>query len=389
MELSHRIRHLTTDSDGGWGIYFRVREMIDSGQDVINLTIGQHDIPTPNIILDAMNTAAKDGNTGYAAIPGVPALRERVARRLTERTGIETSYDNVLITAGGQAALFAVHHAVCDEGDTALFVDPYYPTYPGTIRAVGAVAQPIITRSRDAFRPRREELETNAIGATSLLINSPNNPTGTVYDSSTLMMISEVAKAHDLWLISDEVYDTQIWRGHHLSPRSLPDMRERTLVIGSMSKSHAMTGFRCGWVIGPKEAISRMINLTTHTTYGVPGFVQLAAAFALDQGSTLEREIAAPFDRRRQLAWDILNAQQTITAIPSDGAMYLMLDIRATQLSGNEFAQRLLDTHHIAVMPGESFGFAAAGHVRVAMTVEDERFGAALHTLCEFASSFT
>jgi len=387
VHLSHRIRSLTENVDGGWEIFFLVRKLIESGDQVINLTIGEHDITTHKSILQAMDASARGGDTGYAAIPGVTALRERVASRFSERTGVQTTLDNVLITAGGQAALFAAHHAVCDENDVGLYIDPHYPTYPGIIRAMGAIAKPIKTRSIDGFRPTLKKLTESAKRAKSLLINSPNNPTGAVYDQTTLTEIANVVKEYDLWLISDEVYDTQVWNGVHISPRALPEMRDRTFVIGSVSKSHAMTGFRCGWVVGPKDAIKYMINLATHTNYGIPGFIQNAAIFALDQGEVLENDIAAPFRRRKDLAFDILTRQQAVIPIPSDGAMYLMLDIRATGLSGREFARQLLHSHRIAIMPGESFGSAAAGHIRVAMTVDDEEFMLAIKKLCDFAAS--
>ena len=164
-------------------------------------------------------------------------------------------------------------------------------------------------------------------------------------------------------------------------------MEARTLVVGSMSKSHAMTGSRCGWIVGPEEAIDHLVNLATHTTYGVPGFVQDAARFALDQGAEMEEAIAVPFRRRRALAQEILAGQDTLRLLPPQGAMYLMLDIRATGMSDGNFANALLDAHRIAVMPGESFGQAAKGHVRVAMTVPDDDFARALETLCAFAAA--
>jgi arginine:pyruvate transaminase len=162
-------------------------------------------------------------------------------------------------------------------------------------------------------------------------------------------------------------------------------MAERTLVVGSMSKSHAMTGSRCGWIVGPEAVVENLTNLATHTTYGVPGFIQDASTFALNQGPAFEAEIAAPFRRRREIAREILGRQNTVGLIPAQGGMYLMLDLRATGLSGEDFAYALLNTHHIAVMPGESFGEAAAGHIRVAMTVEDSAFAVAIETLCGFA----
>lgn len=396
MQLSHRITHLTPSGSDGWEVFYKARAMIDAGIPVTELNIGEHDIRTDPLILDAMNKAARAGHTGYAIVPGITSLRQTVARRIEDRTGIPTTDRNILITPGGQSALFGTHPATCDEGDAALYIDPYYVTYPGTIRGVGAHPYAIKTRSHDAFKPQPQAIETTiakarADGKTprTLLINTPNNPTGTVYDRETLDIIAEACQRHDLWLISDEVYDTQVWDGAHLSPRALPGMAARTLVIGSMSKSHAMTGSRVGWVCGPEEAITHLINLATHTTYGVPGYIQDAAEFAIDQGPELEERIAAPFRRRRAIAETILAAQNAVVPLPSQGAMYQMLDIRATGLSGIDFATQLLDTHHIAVMPGESFGQSAAGHIRVALTIDDTRFAEALKTLCAFASSLT
>ncbi len=385
MQLSKRITTLNAGGSDGWGVFYRARQMKEEGRAVTELTIGEHDVRTDTAILDAMHQSALSGHTGYASVPGVARLREAVAKRVQSRTGVETSARNVIITAGGQAALFASHFAVCNPGDRALFLDPYYTTYPGTIRSAGADPVAVQTRPEDGFQPKPNTLAKAAPGARSLLINSPNNPTGVVYSQSTMDGVAEVCRQNDLWLISDEVYDTQVWTGTHLTPRALEGMKERTLVIGSMSKSHAMTGSRVGWIIGPVEAIDHLTDLATNTTYGVPGFIQDAAYFALAQGAPLEDEVAAPFRRRRALGAELIKAQNHVRMIPPDGAMYMMLDIRATGLGGTEFAYKLLDERSIAVMPGESFGNSAAGHIRVAMTVEDTAFADALASVLDFA----
>lgn len=389
MQLSSRITGLLGGGSDGWGVFLRARQMIEQGTQVTELTIGEHDIRTAAPILQDMHRAALAGHTGYAAIPGTTGLRDAVAARLQERTGVPTTRDNVLITPGGQSALFAAHMATCNPGDTALYIDPYYATYPGTIRGVSALPHAIAARAEDAFQPRADVIAAAAkqTNAASLLVNSPNNPTGVVYSRKTLEGIAQVCRDHDMRLISDEVYDTQVWEGAHLSPRALDGMAEHTLVVGSMSKSHAMTGSRCGWIVGPVDAIEHLTNLATHTTYGVPGYIQDAALFALNQGTGFETEIAAPFQRRRLLAQDILARQNAVSLVPAQGAMYLMLDVRSTGMSGEDFAYALLEKHHIAVMPGESFGTAAAGHIRVAMTIEDTRFAQALATVCDFAES--
>ncbi|WP_298857120.1 pyridoxal phosphate-dependent aminotransferase [uncultured Sulfitobacter sp.] len=387
MQASNRISTLLSGGSDGWEVFNRARQMMAEGTDVTELTIGEHDIRTAAPVLQDMHRAAMGGHTGYASIPGIPTLRDAIAARVTARTGVPTTRENVMITPGGQSALFASHMAVLDHGDTALYIDPYYATYPGTLRGASAKPVAIKARASDAFQPRAQDIAPYAAGAKSLLINSPNNPTGVVYSRETLEGIADVCKEHDLWLISDEVYDTQIWEGAHISPRALEGMAERTLVVGSMSKSHAMTGSRIGWVVAPEPIIEHLVNLATHTTYGVPGFIQEAALFALEQGEAFEAEIAEPFRRRRGLAYDILAAQNVVGVVPNAGAMYMMLDVSATGLSGEGFANALLDTHQIAVMPGESFGSAAAGHIRVAMTVDDTAFEAALNALCSFAQT--
>lgn len=378
MALSKRITGLTGGGSDGWDVYYRAKTMQDAGVDIAMLTIGEHDIKTDESILDAMDRAAKAGHVGYSMFNGNLNLRQRVAARVTARTGVRTTPDNVLVVPGGQAGLFAAHHAVCDEGDSALFIDPYYATYPGTIRAVGAHPVAVKAHAERDFLPDAADITAVAGGAKSLLINSPNNPTGVVYGAQTQDAIARVCQEYDLWLISDEVYDTQLWQGAHISPRTLPCMSDRTLVVGSLSKSHAMTGSRIGWVVGPEEAIEHMGNLATHTTYGVADFVQEAACFALDQGDAFEARVATPFRRRRDLVLAQIETQNVIRAIPAQGAMYIMLDIRATGLSGEAFALHLLEAAHVAVMPGESFGESAAGHVRLALTVEDARLADAL-----------
>lgn len=384
--LSTRITTINNGDTDGWDLFRRARDMKRAGHPVIELTIGEHDIRTAAPILREMHQAAIGGNTGYADIPGSDELRDTIARRIQSNTGVATSRDNILVTAGGQAALFAAHHAVCDEGDKALYVDPYYATYTGTIRSVGANPVAVYAQPEDGFQLKRSALEAQAQGARSLLINTPNNPTGVVYSRETIQDIAEVCKAHGLWLISDEVYDTQIWEGTHISPRQIEGMAERTMVVGSMSKSHAMTGSRVGWVCGPAHAIARIEDLLTYTNYGIAGYIQDAANYALQLGKDFEDQIGAPFKRRRAIVEELLAGQNIVRAVPMQGAMYAMLDIRATGMSGEEFADALLDEKFVAVMPGESFGTSSAGHVRVALTVDDVAFRSAFETLLSFAA---
>jgi arginine:pyruvate transaminase len=388
LKPSERIQSLSVNGGDSWDIFEFSRKMISHGDSIVELTIGEHDIKTDPKILTELYTSACNGNTGYAPVRGIVELREVVAKRVEERTGVTTKVENVIITSGGQSALFASHHAVCEPNDIALFCDPYYATYPGTIRAVGAIPKTVLAHPKDGFQLLEQNINIHATNAKSLLINSPNNPTGVIYSEKTLIGIANSCKKNNLWLISDEVYDTQVWKGKHISPRSIPGMEERTLVIGSMSKSHAMTGSRIGWVVGPEEIIHHMIQLATHTTYGVPGYIQEAALFAINQGKTLEEAISAPFRRRNKIANKVFSNQNLLKPVLSSGGMYVMLDIRNTGLSGKEFAKELLKERKIAVMPGESFGFSASGHVRLALTVEDNILEDALREIIAFSKKY-
>ena len=388
-QLSERVISITGLDGDGWEIFNLAREMKISGAEIIELTIGEHDDSTHSIILNAMHKSACEGNTGYASVPGTKSLRQAVANRVQKRTGIHTTSNNVIITPGGQAGLFAAHVALANQGDTGLIIDPFYATYPTTLRSAGLNLRIVKTIPEDNFIPSMDELTKNAKGAKTLLINSPNNPTGTVYDQATLLEISKVAIDNDLWVISDEVYDTQIWVGKHISIRSLPNMENRTTVIGSMSKSHAMTGSRLGWVVAPEYVVEKLSDLACNTNYGVPGFIQDAGLYALTQMPDIEKIVAEPFNRRRKIAQKIVKEYPDIKVHPSLGGMYLMIDIRATGLNGVEFSKALLNSRSIAVMPGESFGNSSAGHIRVAMTISDDKFEYATRSICSFASSFT
>lgn len=351
------------------------------------LSIGEHDRKTAPFILDRMNESAQGGNTGYALMIGQETLRDAIAERVQRMTGVPTTRDNVIVTPGAQAGLFSSVCITTDPGDDVLIVDPHYTTYPATVRAAGGVVKKVKARADEGFQLNREDLASAMGDAKALLINTPNNPSGAVYSRETLEGIVEVCKDADIWLVSDEVYDSQIHEGVHLSPRALPGMAERTLVVGSMSKSHVMTGFRLGWVIGPADAMKIAGDLLNGTTYGVPGFIQDAAEIALREGDQEEGAVAALYRRRRDKAVAALEGSPAIRISPPDGAMYVMLDIRATGMTGEEFALALLEQEKIACMPGESFGAAAAGHLRVALTIDDDEMIDALRRLRNFAEA--
>lgn len=387
MQPSDRITGIFEGAGDGWEILGRARALAAAGRPVTNLTIGEHEDPTPPRIIEAMNRAAEGGATRYSAFTGSAELRAAIAARAASRTGAPARPEEVIVTAGGQAALLFAFMACLDRGDAVAIIDPYYATYPGTVRAIEGVPRLVPSLPDRGFQPDLDALDAAAAGARAMLINSPHNPTGAVYTPDTIEAIAEICRRHDLWLISDEVYDGMVWRGAHLSPRGLPGMSERTVVIGSLSKSHAMTGFRLGWAVAPETLTRLMGDLALNATYGLPGFIQQAGLFALTRCGEEEDALRAVFRRRRDLAVEVLSGRNGVSLSAPDGAMYVMLDIRATGLGGEAFANALLDAEGIAVMPGESFGEAAASHLRIALTVPDAALADALARIADFAAA--
>jgi len=391
IELSQRIRTVIGGTDDGWSLYYRARAMKAAGEPVVMLTIGDHDIKTDTSILDAMKASMDAGNLGYSSVMGSDALRDAIARRVSARTTIGAARENIIVTPGGQAALFASLMAVLDPGQSCIVLDPFYATFAQTVRAAAGRAILVETPADQGFQPDIAAIEQALEPDTrAILINSPNNPTGAVYSADRLEALADLCLRRGLWLISDELYDCQVHDGAHLSPRDLPGMAEQCLTVGSLSKSHAMTGSRLGWVVGPAGAVVRLGELATTTTYGIPGFIQDAGLFALTQADAVETAIAARYRRRARAALEAIGnqpgANRGVRAVPPQGGMYLMLDIRETGLTGDEFAARLLDAERIAVMPGESFGNAAAGHLRIALTLPEAELRDALGRIAVFAS---
>jgi arginine:pyruvate transaminase len=378
MKLSQRITSLENNGDDGWSVHYRARDLARDGQDIISLCVGDHDTRVSADVTDEMIVSARAGNTGYSPVQGSEELRDELAKQ----NGV--SRENIAVVSGGQAGLFAAICATIDPGDSVVTIDPHYATYPSTVRGATGVFKTAIAYSENEFQPQRADLAAAVTGARALMINSPNNPTGAVYSRETMNMIADVCTNHDLWLISDEVYASQVHVGEHISPRDLPNMFDRTITVGSFSKSHLMTGFRIGWVIAPKNVIDALLSMANATTYGTPQFIQDAALKALQlDGSDA---VAALYKTRRDIAVAAF-AKAPIKLVAPQGAMYVMVDVRPTGLSGIDFANQLLSAQGIAVMPGESFGSGAAGHIRIALTVDNEKLALAFNRIIEFAGT--
>ncbi|WP_315923591.1 pyridoxal phosphate-dependent aminotransferase [Mesorhizobium sp. SP-1A] len=384
---SARISGITPSGKDGWEVHFEAMTRKEAGEDIIMLSVGDHDFDTPAETVEACVTAVRGGYHHYTQLPGIPRMRAAMAKISTQVTGVPTDVDQILATPGGQLALYAAVQGTLDPGDHAIVVSPYYATYPGTFRAAGADFSIVETRPEDSFQPDAAAVEAAVRPNTrAILINTPNNPTGAVYTCESLERLADVCRRHDLWLLSDEVYWT-LGGGEHLSPRALPGMAERTLVINSMSKSHGMTGWRIGWLTGPRELIGLIVSLNLVTTYGLTDFVSRAAAEALENGYGV-KEIAELYAERRKVFLDAVHGMNDVVVRGSEGGMYAMLDISAIEPDDEKFAFAFLDAEKVAVMPGSSFGDAAAGHIRISLCQSPETLIEAARRLRRFAASY-
>jgi len=385
---SKRITEISEGDQEGWEVYLKAVEMIRAGEDVLMLSIGDHDFHTPVETINAAKQALDDGHTKYTTMQGIPQLVDAMAKVSTQALNMPVSSEEVCTVSGGQSGLYASMQAVTNPGDHVIIVSPHYVTYPGTVRSAGATFTLVSASPDNGFEPNAEDIEAAIKPNTkAILINTPNNPTCAIYSLETLEGIADVCKRHDLWLISDEVY-WSLSNGKHISPRSLPGMKERTLVVMSMSKSHVMTGWRMGWVVAEPEMIHYFIQHNTVNSYGISDFISRAAAEALDNEYGVGA-LSELFTKRGQVFREALSGVNDIRIINDDGAMYFMIDIRNITMDAEKFAFGLLETEKVGVMPGDSFGPSAAGHIRISLCQPEELLREAATRLKRYISNYS
>jgi arginine:pyruvate transaminase len=368
-----------------WQIHYRATERARRGEDVILLSVGDPDFDTPLRIRQAAKDALDAGRTHYADVAGKPALRQAIARAHERTTGRTVSPDDIIVLAGAQCALFAACQCLLDPGDEVVVPAPAYVTYPATIAAAAAIMVHVPLLAETGFRPDMAAIAAAITPRTrAILVNSPNNPTGAVLTRAEVLALCELARRHGLWLISDEVYADLVYEGRHVSPAGMPGMEEHAVVVNSLSKSHAMTGWRVGWVVGPKRVVDVVHDLALAMLYGLPDFVQDAALVALAEDHPELVQHRQAYRRRRDRFCADLDGVQGLLVRPPAGGMFVMVDVRPSGLGPDAFAARLLDEEGVSVLSGDAFGGPAAGHVRVSLTVPDERLEVAAARIRRF-----
>jgi arginine:pyruvate transaminase len=391
MKLASIATRLATLGSDKWAVHIEGKRRRAAGEKLIFLSIGEPDLPPPQSLLDHTRDHIRVGRLGYSPGTGDVGLTQSLARFYTKQTGRKIGPDQFLFVPGTQTGLSLAFLSILEAGDEVLMFDPYYATYEAVVTAPGGIPVAVKLDPDRGFHPDLAALEKAITKNTkAILLNSPSNPTGAVFTPAEIRAIGDIAKRHDLWIISDEVYATMIHQGHHFtSPFFHQDLEERTIVVSSLSKSHAVPGFRCGWMAGSKDYIAKALPVTETMLFGSQPFLEDALSFALDNDFTETEAMREAYWLRGQALVEGLKASNRIKARMPEGGMFVMVDVRPTGLSGEDFARKLLADHAVVTMPGESFGAGGAGHLRIALTVDEATMAEAAKRIVSLAASLS
>jgi aspartate/methionine/tyrosine aminotransferase len=385
MRYSRFINRTAGEGAAAWDLHVEALKQKRAGRDVIILSIGDPDFDTPPAITEEAIRLLRAGDTHYADILGLPSARKAVAAQHSRATGQKIGPKNVAIMSGAQSGLFAAAMNILDEGDEALVLEPMYVTYEATIQASGATLVRVPLKAANNFRLDLADLECAITPKTrAIFFATPSNPTGVVLSRADLEGIAALAKKHDLWVVSDEVYSTLIFDGEHVSICGLDGMADRAITINSLSKSHAMTGWRIGWLVGPEELIGHVANLGLANMYGLPPFIQNAAAMALESDIPEVEEMRVIYQRRRDMAMAALGQLPGIVCRSPAAGMFMMADVRGTGMSGYDFAWALFRETGVATLDATAFGASAKGHLRISFAIDEKSLSEACRRIAEF-----
>ena len=357
--ISERVEEL---SPSGIRKFF---DLLATMGDVISLGVGEPDCATPWHICEAAIAGIEKGHTMYTSNKGIRELRDEVSRHLEARYGID--YDpstEVLITVGVSEGLDLALRTILNPGDEIISPEPTYVAYEWCAVLAGGVFVPVPTRVENNFKVKASDIGRRVTGRTkALLLGYPNNPTGAVMERSDLEDVAALVRKRDLMVVSDEIYDQLVYGVKHTCFSALPEMKERTILLGGFSKAYAMTGWRIGYAAGPPDIIEAMMKVHQYTMMCVPIMAQMAAIEALKAGDSAVKEMVANYDRRRRVMVRGLNAIG-LDCFEPRGAFYAFPSVKATGLSSEDFAERLLLEERVAVVPGSTLGASGEGFVR-------------------------
>lgn len=378
VKFSPLVSRISGDGADAWLTHYEAVAARERGEDVIILSVGDPDLDTPAAVIERAIEGLRAGDTHYVVAAGRPALRAAIARLHEARSGQVTTAQNVVYFAGAQNALFVASMCLAGPGDEVITFEPLYPTYPATIEVSGA--RLVRTPATGECRPNLAALSAQITARTRAIVwATPNNPSGVVLSEAELEEIGALARRHDLWLVSDEVYAGLAPGGRVPSlARRLP---EQVVTLGSLSKSHAMTGWRAGWLVGPRQLAQHAEQMGMCMLFGLPGFIQEAAITALSLAPEAEaRTRAFCAARQARFAAGVRTIPGLRPLVPEAG-MFMLLDVSATGLSGARFMRELFAARRVSVMDGAAFGAATAACVRVCFAADEATLDAACERL--------
>ena len=361
----------------------KAKELERQGKSIVHLEIGEPDFDTPEHIRDAAKQALDDGFTHYGASAGQIELREAIAKHQTERQGYDVSADSVIVTPGGKPVMFFTIMALVEQGVEVIYPNPGFPIYESMINYMGGIAVPMQLNEESGYNADIDNLRSLITPRTKLIIiNSPNNPCGSVIPESDLEKIAEMAGENDLVVLADEIYkDMYYGDQEHVSITKFPGMRERTVILDGFSKSYAMTGWRLGYGVFPDFLVEPVTRLMTNSVSCTSVFSQMAAIAALEGPQDSVAAMMEEFTKRRDLVVEGLNSLPGITCPVPKGAFYAFPNIRGTGMSSQEFANKALYEAGVALLAGTAFGAFGDGYIRISFANSQENLLEAIERL--------
>ncbi len=388
IKFAERMTRLGTE--GAFEVLARARKLEAEGKKIVHLEIGEPDFSTPDNIIEAGISALQNGYTHYTPAGGIKEVREAVANFVSRMLKCEVDASEVVLVPGSKNVLLFTLLATIEPGDEVIMPDPGYPAYHSQVNFIGAVPRLVTLREETGFRMDLDELRSLLSPKTRMIIlNTPQNPTGGVLTEEDIKTVCEIALEHDLMVVSDEIYSQLVYGFHHVSPMSQPGMRERTVLMDGLSKSYAMTGWRLGYAVAPKDLAVKLEQLMINSSSCAAGFTQMAAieALSMPESEHAVHHMVKVFEHRRNLVVDGLNAIPGVRCKLPQGAFYAFPNIEDTGFNERDLASRLLNEAGVAVLPGTAFGEAGKGFIRLAYTQSEDELKLGLDRIREFVES--